>query len=207
MTLKFSCESLDPSPKFNYALSILYQVHEKVGLAKGWKSLTGNCWTVTCQEENWLLIITLLTHKERGWGAMEKKGKNQKMNGPREKSGVQEQEHTNDSSRNILAQLIKCKIHFTEGFFSSVIIFCSSPWCHHRQLLFSLPLPWLNLQLCFPSPCSVKVKELFSSFLSHWKSACCHFHSGLHLLSLHHRRNQQLQPQFFCPPFHSRCEL
>lgn len=31
------------------------------------------------------------------------------MNGPRKKSGVQEQEHTNDGSRNILAQLIKFK--------------------------------------------------------------------------------------------------
>lgn len=43
MTLKLSCDSLDPSSKFNHALSVLYQVREKVGLAKGWKSLTGNC--------------------------------------------------------------------------------------------------------------------------------------------------------------------
>lgn len=49
MTLKLSYESLDPSLKFNYTL---YQVHEKVGLAKGWKSLTGNRCTVTCQEGN-----------------------------------------------------------------------------------------------------------------------------------------------------------
>lgn len=63
MTLKFSCESLDPSLEFNYALSVLYQVHEKVGLAKGWKSLTGNWNSYTSRRKS--IVNNNLAYSQR----------------------------------------------------------------------------------------------------------------------------------------------
>lgn len=121
MTLKLSCESLDPSPKFNYALRILYQVHEKGGLAKGWKILTGNI------SRRKLIVDNNLAYSHRK--SMRSNGKKGKI---REEWNTR---HTNDGSRNIPAQLIICKICFIEDFFSSIIIFCSSLWHHHRQLV------------------------------------------------------------------------
>lgn len=84
---------------------------------------------------------------------MEKEGKKKylKINRARGRSGIQEQECANGGSRNILAQLIKHNIHFIEDFSSSIIIFCSSLQCLHRQLLFSLPLPCFKTHLWFSS--------------------------------------------------------